>query len=173
LRALHRPHRVRQCVLGAERPRGSAGALRGSDRRARRRGRRGPHDGRGLRAGARIRTPADGGRGRRRRPPSDAARRRVDHPRRSPLSPAPPGDPLVSWELMVGIRYLRSRRRAFMSLISALSLAGVTIGVATLLIVLAVMTGLESELRQKILGFNPHVTLANYTGGLEDWRGAA
>jgi len=79
----------------------------------------------------------------------------------------------MNWELMVGIRYLRSRRRAFMSLISALSLAGVTIGVATLLIVLAVMTGLESELRQKILGFNPHVTLANYTGGLEDWRDVA
>jgi lipoprotein-releasing system permease protein len=76
----------------------------------------------------------------------------------------------VSWELLVGVRYLRSRRRSFLSLISALSLAGVTIGVATLLIVLAVMTGLESELRQKILGFNPHITVANYTGGLEDWR---
>src|SRR4029077_19227837 len=74
------------------------------------------------------------------------------------------------WELMVGMRYLRSRRRAFLSLISTISLAGVTIGVATLLIVLAVMTGLESELRQKILGFNPHITLVNYTGGLEDWR---
>src|SRR5262249_61569993 len=78
---------------------------------------------------------------------------------------------LGSWELLVGVRYLRSRRRSFLSLISALSLAGVTIGVATLLIVLAVMTGLESELRQKILGFNPHITVANYTGGLEDWRG--
>jgi lipoprotein-releasing system permease protein len=76
----------------------------------------------------------------------------------------------VNWELLVGVRYLRSRRRAFLSLISALSLAGVTIGVATLLIVLAVMTGLEYELRNKILGFNPHITLASFGGGLEDWR---
>ncbi len=76
----------------------------------------------------------------------------------------------MNWELLVGTRYLRSRRRAFLSLISALSLAGVTIGVATLLIVLAVMSGLESELRNKILGFNPQVTLASFTGGVEDWR---
>jgi lipoprotein-releasing system permease protein len=76
----------------------------------------------------------------------------------------------VSWELLVGVRYLRSRRRSFLSLISALSLAGVTIGVATLLIVLAVMTGLEYELRSKILGFNPHVTLASFSGGLGDWQ---
>ncbi len=78
----------------------------------------------------------------------------------------------MNWELMVGVRYLRSRRRAFLSLISALSLAGVTIGVATLLIVLAVMTGLEHELRDKILGFNPHVTLASFSGGLSGWQDA-
>jgi len=73
----------------------------------------------------------------------------------------------VSWELFVGRRYLRSRRRAgFLSLITALSLAGVTIGVATLLIVLAVMTGLEYELRDNILGFNPHVVLMSYGGPL-------
>jgi lipoprotein-releasing system permease protein len=79
----------------------------------------------------------------------------------------------VTWELLVGLRYLRARRRAaFLSLISTLSLAGVTIGVATLLIVLAVMTGLEFELRQKILGFNPHVTVVSYGGGLEGWQQA-
>lgn len=79
----------------------------------------------------------------------------------------------MSWELLVGLRYLRARRRAaFLSLISTLSLAGVTIGVATLLIVLAVMTGLEFELRQKILGFNPHVTVVSYGGGLEGWQQA-
>lgn len=79
----------------------------------------------------------------------------------------------MSWELLVGLRYLRARRRAaLLSLISTLSLAGVTIGVATLLIVLAVMTGLEHELRQKILGFNPHVTVVSYGGGLENWEQA-
>ena len=64
----------------------------------------------------------------------------------------------MTWELLVGLRYLRSRRRHVpLSLISAISLAGVTIGVATLLIVLGVMTGMERDLRDKILGFNPHI----------------
>lgn len=77
----------------------------------------------------------------------------------------------MTWELFVGLRYLRARRRrSFMSMISALSLAGVTIGVATLLIVLAVMTGFEHDLREKILGFNPHVTVVSYSGAFEDWR---
>lgn len=75
------------------------------------------------------------------------------------------------WELLVGLRYLRSRRRLVpLSLISTISLAGVTIGVATLLIVLGVMTGMERDLRDKILGFNPHITLTSFSGPLEDWR---
>ena len=75
----------------------------------------------------------------------------------------------MRWELLVGLRYLRSRRRrvAFLSLISVISLLGVTIGVATLNIVLAVMTGLEQDLRDKILGFNPHVVVVSYSGALE------
>jgi lipoprotein-releasing system permease protein len=72
----------------------------------------------------------------------------------------------VTWELFVGRRYLRSRRRHFLSLISLISLAGVTIGVATLDIVLGVMTGMEQELRDKILGFNPHVVVVSYGGAL-------
>jgi lipoprotein-releasing system permease protein len=73
----------------------------------------------------------------------------------------------VSWELFVGLRYLRARRRgALLSLISLISLLGVTIGVATLDIVLAVMTGFEGELRDKILGFNPHVVVVSYAGTL-------
>src|SRR5437870_9432264 len=74
----------------------------------------------------------------------------------------------MSWELFVGLRYLRARRRgAFLSLISAISLLGVTIGVATLDIVLAVMTGFEQDLRDKILGMNPHIVVASYGGPLE------
>lgn len=73
----------------------------------------------------------------------------------------------MSWELLVGLRYLRSRRHAWvLSLISLLSLLGVTIGVATLDIVLGVMTGLERELRDKILGFNPHVVVMSYGGAV-------
>ena len=77
----------------------------------------------------------------------------------------------MTWELFVGLRYLRSRRWRFaLSLISTISLVGVMIGVATLIIVLAVMSGLENELRQKILGFNPHVTLVSYGGPISEWR---
>src|SRR5437870_9968005 len=74
---------------------------------------------------------------------------------------------MMSWELFVGLRYLRARRRVFLSLISAISLLGVTIGVATLNIVLAVMTGFEQDLRDKILGFNPHVVVVSYSGPIE------
>jgi len=70
----------------------------------------------------------------------------------------------VRWELFVGLRYLRARRRSFLSLISFISLLGVTIGVATLDIVLAVMTGFEQDLRDKILGMNPHVVVVSYAG---------
>jgi len=70
----------------------------------------------------------------------------------------------VSWELFVGLRYLRARRRSFLSLISLISLLGVTIGVATLDIVLAVMTGFEQDLRDKILGMNAHVVVVSYAG---------
>jgi lipoprotein-releasing system permease protein len=78
----------------------------------------------------------------------------------------------VSWELFVGLRYLRSRRRAaLLSLISLISLLGVTIGVATLDIVLAVMTGLEQDLRDKILGFNPHIVVVSYAGPVPDEPG--
>jgi len=52
------------------------------------------------------------------------------------------------------------------------SLAGVTIGLATLLIVLGVMTGMERDLRDKILGFNPHVTVTSFGGPLDDWQDA-
>ncbi len=74
----------------------------------------------------------------------------------------------MSWDLFVGLRYLRARRRGpLLSLISTISLVGVMIGVATLNIVLAVMTGFEQDLRDKILGFNPHVVVISYGGALE------
>src|SRR5262249_45800275 len=135
VRALRRPARDRQRVLRAERPGRPAGALRRPARRAGRRGHGGPREGRGLRARAGIRQAADRRGGNRHRTSGHAAHRGHLDPRGDPLPAAAPGAPAMSWELMVGVRYLRSRRRAFLSLISALSLAGVTIGVATLLIV--------------------------------------
>ena len=77
------------------------------------------------------------------------------------------------WEFLVGLRYMRSRHRHVpLSLIATISLLGVTIGVGTLLIVLGVMTGMEHDLRDKILGFNPHITVTSFSGPLDDWRDA-
>jgi lipoprotein-releasing system permease protein len=70
---------------------------------------------------------------------------------------------------MVGLRYLRAKRKeAFISLITVISIVGVMIGVMTLNIVLAVMTGFEEDLRDRILGFNPHIMVVSYAGVIED-----
>lgn len=72
---------------------------------------------------------------------------------------------MMRYELMVGLRYLRAKRsEAFISLITVISIVGVMIGVMTLNIVLAVMTGFEEDLRDRILGFNPHIVLVSYAG---------
>jgi lipoprotein-releasing system permease protein len=76
----------------------------------------------------------------------------------------------VWYEFFVSFRYLRARRRdAFISLITLMSMGGVTIGVMTLNIVLAVMTGFEQDLRNRILGFNPHLVLMRYGSTIEDY----
>ncbi len=76
---------------------------------------------------------------------------------------------LGSWELSVGMRYLRARRReAFVSLIAIIAGAGVAIGVMTLCIVLAVMTGFEEDLRERILGFNPQIVVLSHGGTLRN-----
>ncbi len=74
-----------------------------------------------------------------------------------------------SWELSVGMRYLRARRReAFVSLIALIAGGGVAIGVMTLCIVLAVMTGFEEDLRDRILGFNPQIVVLSHGGALRN-----
>jgi lipoprotein-releasing system permease protein len=66
----------------------------------------------------------------------------------------------MSFEFLIGVRYLRSRRHErFVSLIAFISLAGVTLGTFTLTVVLSVMSGFEEDLRQRLLAFNPHVTV--------------
>src|ERR1700693_1751569 len=58
------------------------------------------------------------------------------------------------------MRYLRARRRErFVSLIAVISLAGVALGTFALTVVLSVMSGFQEDLRQRLLAFNPHVTL--------------
>lgn len=72
----------------------------------------------------------------------------------------------MSWELFVGLRYLRSRRsEAFVSVITFISTVGVLLGVMVLTMTLAIMTGFEEDLRARILGLHPHLRVTNRLGG--------
>jgi lipoprotein-releasing system permease protein len=76
-----------------------------------------------------------------------------------------------AYELFIGRRYLRSARgKGFASFISVISMAGVAIGVAVLIVVLSVMNGFESELRSRILSMTSHATISAFGQGLADWR---
>ncbi len=75
----------------------------------------------------------------------------------------------MAYEWFVSLRYLRAKRKqTFISVISFISIAGVCLGVAALILVLAVMTGFHDGVRQQILGNVPHVTLQKYGANLED-----
>jgi len=74
-----------------------------------------------------------------------------------------------SYELFISLRYLRARRKqVFVSIITFISIAGILLGVAALIIVLAVMNGFETDLRNKILGVNAHVVLMEYSGAMRN-----
>lgn len=66
----------------------------------------------------------------------------------------------MSFPLFIGLRYLRARKReASLSLIGMVATVGIALGVMTLNVVLSVMSGFESDLRDRILGLTPHVTI--------------
>lgn len=80
------------------------------------------------------------------------------------------------FEWIIGVRYLRSKRMAgegkrFLSVISTISLTGVALGVAVLLVVLSVMNGFERELRERILSVTAHATISGFGAPLSDWQG--
>ena len=78
------------------------------------------------------------------------------------------------YELLVGLRYTHAKRsNNFISFISFVSMAGIALGVAALIIVLSVMNGFQEELRTRILGVASHVEISGSAGTLEDWQGAA
>lgn len=78
--------------------------------------------------------------------------------------------PFSGFERMVAWRYLRSRRKeAFISVIAAFSFTGIMLGVATLIIVMAVMNGFRSELLSRILGINGHVVVQPLDSPLTDY----
>ena len=76
----------------------------------------------------------------------------------------------MRFELFVALRYLLAKRKqAFISLISLISTIGVAVGVMALVIALALMTGLQAELRDRIVGSTAHVYVWK-TGGIEDYH---
>lgn len=75
---------------------------------------------------------------------------------------------MLTFEWMVGVRYLMAKRKqAFISVITAISILGVAVGVMAMIVVLAVMSGFEHDLRDKILGTNAHAVVLKYGGGIE------
>ena len=79
-----------------------------------------------------------------------------------------------SFEWMIAWRYLRSRRRdGFISVIAGFSFLGIMLGVATLIVVMAVMNGFRQELMSKILGVNGHAFIQPYGDALTDYEAIA
>jgi lipoprotein-releasing system permease protein len=84
----------------------------------------------------------------------------------------------MRYEFLVGLRYTRSRKRAqgrnrFISFISLVSMLGIALGVAALIVVLSVMNGFQEELRTRILGVASHVQVHSPAGGLSAWQQVA
>lgn len=74
------------------------------------------------------------------------------------------------YELFVALRYLRARsRNGFISFISLLSMLGIGIAVAVLIVVLSVFNGFEAELQSRVLGMASDATITGIDGGIEDW----
>lgn len=77
---------------------------------------------------------------------------------------------MQKFERFIAFRYLASpRRQGFVSVIAGLSLAGICLGVATLIVVMAVMNGFRQELLDRILGINAHITLSDYMRPIDDF----
>lgn len=75
------------------------------------------------------------------------------------------------YELFVGLRYTRAKRRNhFISFISLISMLGIGLGVAALIVVLSVMNGFQKELRGRILGVVSHVQISGADNVLRDWE---
>jgi lipoprotein-releasing system permease protein len=74
-------------------------------------------------------------------------------------------------ELFLGLRYLRAKRRTrFVSFITGISLAGIALGVAALIVILSVMNGFEGELRDRLVSMTAHGKLTAVDGSVEDWH---
>jgi lipoprotein-releasing system permease protein len=82
--------------------------------------------------------------------------------------------PVRPYELYIGLRYTRAKRRNhFISFISLISMLGVALGVAALIVVLSVMNGFQNELRNRILGVAAHIEITGFDNTLGDWQSVA
>ena len=73
----------------------------------------------------------------------------------------------------IGLRYLRAKRRnGFISFISLASILGIALGVTALITTLAVMSGFQKEIRDRMLGMAAHATVSGYGEPLQDWQHA-
>jgi lipoprotein-releasing system permease protein len=78
----------------------------------------------------------------------------------------------MRYELLVGLRYTRARRRnRFIGINSAVSMIGIAVGVWALIVVLSVMNGFQKEVRTRILGVVSHLQILAEDNRLEDWQG--
>ena len=69
----------------------------------------------------------------------------------------------MSFETFIAKKYFRAKRRTgFISIITYVSIAGVTIGITALILVLSVMNGFEQEVRSKLIGADAHIRLRRY-----------
>jgi lipoprotein-releasing system permease protein len=77
----------------------------------------------------------------------------------------------VPYEWLIGTRYLRStHRRGFVSFVAIVSVLGLALGVATLIVVLSVMNGFQREIRARILSVSSHATMMGLEGNLSNWQ---
>src|ERR1700724_2610562 len=82
--------------------------------------------------------------------------------------------PFAPFEWLLSLRYLRARRQeGFISVNAGFSFLGIMLGVATLIIVMAVMNGFRKELLDKILGLNGHLLIQPLESPLTDWSEVA
>ena len=77
---------------------------------------------------------------------------------------------MAGYALDVGMRYLRSKKRASISVISVIAISGVALGVAALLAVMSITSGFQREFRDKVLGVNAHVLVLKYGLNFDEYR---
>src|SRR6476620_9632253 len=98
-------------------------------------------------------------------------------PSRAAASHTAPIANVSPYEVAVGLRYTRARkgsgRNSFISFISLISMAGIGLGVAALIVVLSVMNGFQKDVRDRMLSVVSHIEVFDASGAMANWEGVA